>query len=408
VRIGEIRIEGHQTVDESVVRDELTLKTGDLYSDSELQKSQRQVSDLGLFRSVLIVGLPSEDVSRGPGKVTRPISVKLEERPLHSVRFGLGYGTEDKLRVQGGWLHRNIFGRADTLDIRAKYSTLTREFQATLREPHLPDPRTTLWLDSRVRDDTLPAYDDLGFLNRVAVERPLRLGWSGLVGYNAEAINVRKVTEEQATGLTHPTSDYVLGYLELGLRRITADSLVEPTRGTWLETNLEVASRYVGSQKNYVRWTLDGRGFLPLGPTVLAGRVLLGSLTGINKTNQSELPVTKLFYSGGSGISRGYDYQHLGNDHAPGRAVGGESLLSGSLELRFPLWGELHGVAFGDTGQLGTGPRDWQPRKLRYSVGGGLRYATPLGPIRFDVATPLDEPSGVSNLRFWFAIGQAF
>ena len=83
-------------------------------------------------------------------------------------------------------------------------------------------------------------------------------------------------------------------------------------------------------------------------------------------------------------------------------------MLSGSLELRFPIWGELHGVAFGDAGQLGTGPHDWQPAKLRYSVGGGLRYATPLGPIRFDVATPLDEPSGVSNLRFWFAIGQAF
>ncbi len=408
VRIGKIRIEGHETVDETVVRNELTIKTGDLYSDSELQKSQRQVSDLGLFRSVLIVGLPSEDVSRGPDKVTRPISVKLEERPLHSVRFGVGFGTEDKLRVQGGWLHRNIFGRADSLDVRAKYSSITREFQATLREPHLPDPRTTLWLDSRIRDDTLPAYDALGFLNRIAVERPLRLGWSGQIGYDAEATSVRKVADEAATGLTHPTSDYVLGYVDLGLRRITADSLVEPTRGTWLESSVEVASRYVGSQKNYVRWTLDGRGFLPIGPTVLAGRALLGSLTGINKTNQSELPVTKLFYSGGSAMSRGYDFQHLGSDRAPGRPVGGECLLSGSVELRFPIWGALHGVGFGDAGQLGTGPRDWQPAKLRYSVGGGLRYATPLGPIRFDVAWPLHAPSGVSNVRFWFAIGQAF
>ena len=201
----------------------------------------------------------------------------------------------------------------------------------------------------------------------------------------------------------------MLGYVDLGLRRITADSLVEPTRGTWLESSVEVASRYVGSQKNYVRWTLDGRGFLPIGPTVLAGRALLGSLTGINKTNQSELPVTKLFYSGGSAMSRGYDFQHLGSDRAPGRPVGGECTARRLGRASLPDLGSAPRRRRSATqGQLGTGPRDWQPAKLRYSVGGGLRYATPLGPIRFDVATPLDAPSGVSNLRFWFAIGQAF
>jgi outer membrane translocation and assembly module TamA len=175
-----------------------------------------------------------------------------------------------------------------------------------------------------------------------------------------------------------------------------------------VETSVALASRYLGSKKNYVRWNFDARGFVPLGPCVVAGRVLLGSIAGINKTSQSELPVTELFYSGGSAISRGYDFQKLGNDNAPGRPVGGQSLLSGSLELRFPIWRELRGVTFGDAGQLGTGPYDWRAGQLRYSVGGGLRYTTPLGPIRLDIATPLNAPSGVSNLRFWFAIGQAF
>lgn len=408
VRIGEIRIEGAKTVKSSVVRTELTFKPGDLYSDSALQQSQRQVSDLGLFRSVLILGLPSEDESRGPGKVIRPIVVRLEERPLRSVRVGAGYGTEDKVRLQAGWRHRNMFGRADPLDVNVFWSSIKTELQVTLREPHLPDPRTSLLLDSRIRDDTLPAYEDLGFLNRVGVERPLRQGWSGSIGYDAEAIDVEKVTDPNATGLANPSGNYVLGYLDFGVRRIATDSLVEPTRGTWLESGLETGSRYLGSQKSYVRWTFDARGFLPVGPVVLAGRAFIGSISGFAKTQSGDLPITKLFYSGGSAMSRGYDFQHLGNDNAPGHAVGGMSSLAASAELRFPLYGELRGVVFGDAGQLGTGPGDWQPTALRYSVGGGFRYLTPLGPIRLDIAAPLDPPPGVSNLRVWFAIGQAF
>jgi outer membrane protein assembly complex protein YaeT len=412
VRIGEIRVTGTESVREEVIRRELTFKTGDVYEDAEIQTSQRQVSDLGLFRTVQITanaepGAPPPE-GRPPGIVTRPVTVQVEERPPRSIRLGLGYGTEDKVRTQVGWLHRNVSGRADSLDIRARYSSLATEFQATLKEPHLPDPRTTLWLDSRIRDDTLPAYEDVSFLSRVAVERPLRRGWSGQIGYDLEWINVRSVPNELATGLAHPLDDYLLGYIDLGVRRITADSLVEPTRGTWLEASVETAANWLGSQKNYVRWTLDGRAFLPLGPTVLAGRVTLGTISGLGSTGQADLPVTKLFYAGGSANVRGYDYQRLGTDDAPGSAVGGASLLAGSLEWRFPIWQELRGATFLDAGQLSRDAWAWKPQELRTSVGVGLRYATPLGPVRVDVAAPLNPPQGVDHVRVWFAIGQPF
>ncbi|MFI5315624.1 MAG: autotransporter assembly complex family protein [Myxococcota bacterium] len=412
VVIGEIRVSGMQTVSDDVIRNELTFKTGDVYSDAAIQKSQRQVSDLGLFRTAQIrmdVD-PNEPPPEGdpPGKVTRPVSVVVEERPLRSVRLGLGYGTEDRLRAQIGWLHRNVLGRADSLDIHARYSSLATEFQATLKEPHLPDFRTTLWLDSRIRDETVPAYDDVALLSRVAVERPLRRGWSGQLGYNLEWTSVRSVPSEVATGLTHPLDDYLLGYVDLKLRRITADSLVEPTNGTWLEASLETASNWIGSQKSYVRWTIDGRGFLPLGPTVIAARAMFGTISGFGATHGADLPITKLFYAGGSGTVRGYDFQHLGTDDAPGSPVGGDSILSGSLELRFPIWRALRGATFIDAGQLSSDPWDWKPENLRTSVGFGFRYATPLGPIRVDIASPLNPPDGVDHVRFWFAIGQPF
>ena len=409
VLIGQIHISGEKTVSDEVIRRELTFKPGDVYSDEQIQKSQHQLSDLGLFRSSLIdmvIDDPNAAPPEGepPGKVTRDMNVRVEERPLHTVRIGLGYGTEDRLRAQVGWTHRNVFGRADSLDVHAKYSSLSDEFQATLREPHVPDPRTTLYLDSRIRDDTLPAYDDLALIGRAYVERPLRLGWSGSVGYGIEWDNVRKV----ASGIDSQVETFRLGFVELGVRRITTDSLVEPTRGTWLETTVQTASTWLGSEKEYVRWLLDARAFLPVGPTVFGVRGMVASITGYGKTSQSELPVTELFYAGGSANARGYDFQHFGTDTAPGRAIGGSSLLNASGEWRFPIWQELRGVTFVDATQLSQDAWDWEPRHLRVSLGVGVRYATPLGPIRVDLATPLDPPSGVDHVRIWFAIGQAF
>jgi outer membrane protein assembly complex protein YaeT len=410
VVLGVIRIEGMQTVGEEVIRRELAIKTGDLYSEAKFAQSQRQVSDLGLFRSTALVLEPSAEESPGPTpkRVTRDVRVKVEERPLHSIRLGLGYGTEDKVRAQVGWLHRNVTGRADTLDVRARFSSTQDEFQATLREPHVPDPRTTLYIDSRIRDDTLPAYDDLSLLNRVSVERALRLGWSGQIGYDLEWVDVRSVPSAVATGLKNPTDSYFLGYLDLGVRRITTDSLVEPTRGTWLELGIETAGRWLGSQRDYVRWTADGRGYWPIGPTVLAGRVMLGTIAGFGHTDADELPITKLFFGGGSGLLRGYDFQHFGTEDAKGQAVGGDSALVASAEWRFPIWRELHGDTFVDAGQLSRQSWDWKPEDLRFSAGVGLRYATPLGPVRVDIATPVNPPSNVDRVRVWFAIGQAF
>jgi outer membrane protein assembly complex protein YaeT len=409
VLIGEVRIHGEHTVSDEVVRRELTFKPGDVYSEKEIQDSQRLVSDLGVFRTAIISQVkddPNAPEPEGPppGKVTRPIDVSLEERPLRNVRLGLGYGTEDKLRAQIGWLHRNVTGRADSFDVHARYSSLATEFQATLREPHIPDPRTTFYLDSRIRDDTLPAYDDTSLLTRASIERSLRKGWSGYVGYDLEFTDVRKV----ASGIQSQEEAYRLGYVDFGVRRITVDSLVDPTLGTWLEASVELSSHYLASVKDYGRWTLDGRAFYPIGPVVVAGRVLLGTIDAFGNTTDAALPVTKLFYAGGSATVRGYDFQKLGTDGRLGSAVGGQSLLNVSAEVRFPIWQELRGATFVDAAQLSDSAWLWQPQDLHYAVGFGLRYSTPLGPVRVDIAAPIHRPEGTDPVRIWFAIGQPF
>jgi len=423
VRFGEIRVEGLERVDEALVRRELSFAPGEPWSRTKLRQSQDRIADLGLFRSVVLLPLSErgernvdEDQRRSARSTpdatfTRPILVEIDERPPRSVRLGAGVGTQDKVRLQAGWLHRNVTGRGDPLELSADVSALTRMASATLREPRVPFEGTNLLLSSRLSDDTVPAYDARTWLSRIGVERPLRPGLSGYVGYGFEYVRVLDTTGAAVRRLDDPEQSYTLGHVDLGVRLASTDDLFEPTRGSFIELALEPGGRALGGDRDYVKASLDLRAYQPLGPVVVAGRVLLGSIDGFGDSGDEELPVTKLFYGGGSTHVRGYGYQRLGPIGEEGKALGGASSLLGTLEARFPLWPKLPSlgaVAFVDAGQLSLDAWDFRPRKLRYAPGFGFRYATPIGPVRLDFAFPLDAPGGVQPYRIWVSVGQAF
>lgn len=412
LRFGPVRIEGLERVDEALVRQEILIREGGIYSEARLLETRQLVSDLGLFRSVVITPVVEADESAplrdSKERRIREIELRVEERPARSVRFGIGYGTEDRIRVQAGWMHRNVFGRADRFEIKGRYSSLASEFDAVLREPRVLDRTTALELGVRLRNQTTPAFDAVELRPSLALERKLRRGWSWRAAYNVEWTRVTKVPGEAEAELDDPESRFLLSYLELGVRRITTDDLVEPTRGTWLEFSLEPATSVLRSDVSYMKWTADARGFLPIAGVVLAGRVVVGTIDPIGNSGVEDLPVTKLFFAGGSGSVRGYGYQRLGPTDAEDNPLGGASLLLGSTELRFPIADALRGVIFADAGQISVDPWDWQPGELLYAAGPGLRYSTPFGPIRLDVGFPLNPPKGTTRVRAWLSIGQAF
>jgi outer membrane translocation and assembly module TamA len=115
--------------------------------------------------------------------------------------------------------------------------------------------------------------------------------------------------------------------------------------------------------------------------------------------------VVRRLYAGGADSVRGFAFQELGPPEAEDDAVGGTSLFEASVELRVPIWRDLSGVAFVDAGQLALEPFTWRPGDVRFAAGGGLRYKTPLGPIRFDVGRALESGRDV---QFFFSVGHAF
>jgi len=186
------------------------------------------------------------------------------------------------------------------------------------------------------------------------------------------------------------------------------DDPIDPTSGTWLDLSLEPSLGAIGSQVDYLKAVIEGRGYQRVLFAVLALRLRLGTLEPIGGMPDQDVPVVKRFYSGGSHSVRGFAFQRLGPLDEGDEPLGGLTLAEGSLELRFPIWRDFGGVFFADAGQVELEPSRLRSDAFLYSAGAGLRYHTPIGSLRVDFGFPLNRPSGVDRYQLHLSVGGAF
>jgi outer membrane translocation and assembly module TamA len=214
---------------------------------------------------------------------------------------------------------------------------------------------------------------------------------------------------------THQQSG-TLNALGFDLQHSTADNILNAHRGYQLAFHTESAGRLLPGTFNYYAVAADGRHYQPFGERiVLASRLQFGNIrpSGNDPTN---VPFSKKYFLGGATSIRGWGRYEVSPLSASGLPLGGLSMLAISEELRATLRGKLGAVLFIDAGNVWADSFDFNLRDLRYSVGPGLRYQTPIGPIRFDVGYQLNPiPELLVNgapqtrrFRLHFSIGQAF
>lgn len=399
VRFGPVTISGSTNFEEQLVRRELQFKSGDAYTRRAIEASEQAIDELGLFQSVMI---RSDDPGDGSG--VWPVVVQLQERSPRSVSGAVGYGTADRFRARIRWEHRNFFGGARRLVVTGKASSLVLGVDGRIEQRHFPDFRTRSSAYASFLRETPPAYDSKLALVGMLLERPFGERWKGFLGYRFEYGDVSNVVGD--TDRSEGKS--FLSYFRLSAQRSTLDVPLNPSRGTWWELALEPAGRAIGSDVDYVRMTAEVRAFVPLWKAVLAMRLLAGTLQPFGGSQAADIPVFKLFYSGGSSSVRGFRYQHLGPVGAQGEAEGGLTLGQGNVEIRLPLWKALSGVAFFDVGQVTRDPFKLESDEFLTSTGGGLRILTPVGDLRLDYGHLLNPPPNVDRGRFYISIGQAF
>ncbi len=420
---GSVEIVGNASVGEGVIRRKLGYRPGELYRRSRVQDSQRTLYGLELFQFVNIEAI--EPGERSPEVRTR---VTVVEGRHQRVNVGVGYGTEDKGRVQGDYRHVNFLGGARSAGLQARWSALDRGVRASFNQPYVFAPPYSAGLEGQDWRTVTPAYESNVAGGRVAMTRRTtpRSAWSLAFGteYSSssvsdEALNDPTLVDDLiALGLDPTTGrqEGTLTSVALAFDHSTTDNILNARRGVQVGVRAEAAGSLLPGTFNFTALTFDARHFLPLGErVVVANRVQLGNINP-NADDPANVPFSKKYLLGGSTSIRGwgrYEVSPLGGEGVP---IGGNAMLSLSSELRATLAGNLGGVVFIDGGNVWES--DWSIAldDLRYAVGAGLRYTTPVGPIRFDWGYQLNPIDGLlvegePQARRWrlhFSIGQAF
>lgn len=457
VNVGEIHFEGLKRVHEKILRRRLLLHTGELFKASAVERARTDLLNLSVFSSINVQVGSAVDESGGV-----PLTFRIRERLRHTFGVGAAYSTDLGGSGTINWGDRNVFGNAEQLTISTSVtgaggrSTTGLGYDATVKYilPDFGHRDQSLQFAVGAIKQELEAYDQTALTAGVTLTRKLNRRWTASIGVTTteEEINqIVCVTEQpgdasmpyvppprsnpcmpqppctsvavgQTTSACAPYIDrdsfhFTLVALPLTLSYDSTDlvnPLDDPTHGIRGSVTLQPTVSLGHTDTDFLITTfkaaayLDLDHFLPTQPgrSVLAARAVLGLAEG---AGEFSLPPDQRFYGGGSGSIRGYPFQGVG-PYFPGTTypVGATTLSAAGLEYRQRFGQNLGAAFFVDAGQAGN-KISLSPTDLFFGVGAGVRYYTPIGPIRLDVAVPLKRyDSDPQAFQIYIGLGQAF
>lgn len=397
---GKLSVSGLSDTNEQFIEKLRPWKEGERVTPQRLDEFRGRLAESGLFSSTA-VRLDTVSAADGQTEATRDVIVDLKERERRTIALGASASTSDGFGLDAQWQLRNWSGRGDTVAITGQLATLQRRIGASYRLPHIGKYGRILKLATEIEDFETDAFDQSGANVSATLEEQLSPRVRGSVGVEAGYASIldaqgrrtgagrRDVYIISGTG----TAEYV-GVKDIldPTNGIRARIAIEPGV-TWGDTNIAFG-KISGEASIYSDFgTKDFVG-------ALRGR--LGTIAG-----PSGAPPDRLFFAGGGGSVRGYEYQSLSPRDALGQLAGGRSLVELSAEVRY-RWTDTFGfVAFLDGGAAGSNvepPID----AMRFGTGLGLRYYTAFGPLRADIAVPLNKETGDADFQIYISIGQAF
>jgi len=384
-------------------------RPGELYQRSDELDLRRAILATGLVGSVTLTPVevtpPSGDQ---PGTVN--IEAGITRAPVRTLAGNIGFGTEEGIRVEGSWEHRNLFPPEGSLRVRGIVGTQEQLAGVTFRKNNFHGRDRVLSLDAFASTIDYDAYDArtislIGSFERVSTllfQKPF--GWS--VGLELVAT---QESELDADGNALPRETYFVAALPLYAQLDTSDDLLDPTEGWRLGGRLspEVSSNG-GVESFYLRSQVDATYYQQIGENVvMAGRARFASIPG---APLEAIAPSRRLYAGGGGSVRGYGYRQIGPLNDIGDPVGGRSLTEVSVEARIRtglMDGAISVVPFIDAGTVGS---DAVPGfdAIKFGAGVGVRYHTGFGPLRLDVAFPLNPGPNDNVVAVYVALGQAF
>jgi translocation and assembly module TamA len=397
VGFGSLRVSGLVDVAEDYVRRIQPWQPGQTYDRRLVADFRQDLLATRLFSAVSVVRATAPE---SDGNLA--LDLEVVEREFRTLGGGLSWGTDTGFELSAFWEHRNFFHENESLRLETRLGEIEQSFNAFFKKPRFRRRDQSLLADARIKRVETDAYKESNITGAIGLERELGPLWDGKLGVTAELTDI---TENRAD-----TSLLLLG-LPGSLIRDSPDDDLDPTEGTRLETKLTPYLATGDDDFLFLVTELGGSAYLSLHESdrvILAGRARVGSILG---ESRADIPATKRFYAGGGGSIRGYQYQRVGPLDEENDPLGGRSLLEVGTELRLRVTERFGLVPFVDGGTVYVDPdfSSDQDDTIRWAAGLGLRYYTPIGPLRVDFAFPLNKRDGIDDdFQFYVSIGQAY
>ncbi|WP_354292345.1 BamA/TamA family outer membrane protein [Sphingomonas sp. PvP055] len=379
-------------------------KPGELYDNRKVDDLRAALVATGLFSTVSVEPKPTGNINPD-GTEQVNLLVEQERGKPRSLSASAGYSTGQGVRVEGAFTHRNVFPPEGALIGTAVVGTQEQGVSGTFRRSNAGRRDRTVTLGAGVNHSNYDAFD--------AFTATL----SGRISYDSTPLWQKKFTYAygfEVVGTNESVYDFNRGERVRGTYFIAAlpgqvqfdrsDSLLNPTKGYRLKLSVSPETSVRGAVRPYARTLIEASAYYPIGQSiVIAGRVRAGAIPGIER---DDLAPSRRYYGGGGGSVRGYGYQRLGPLDPQGNPVGGRSINEFAIEARY-RFGNYGIVPFIDAGNAYSSVLP-KGSDLRFGAGIGGRFYTNFGPLRVDVATPLNPRKGDGKVALYISIGQAF
>lgn len=397
MRMGGIDLSGDENkVNASYIEYLKTWENGEPWNQSKIEKFRNALRQSGLFQSIDLkpATMPNKE---GEYATSTTLKSAFERTIGASVRYDTGFG----LGLQAYWENRNFTGDGDLLRTELSIWKDLQEMVARYRLPFVFGPEYDFIAQAGVIHQDTDAYKLESASTTAGIEWHVSRNWNLSVQGTAEGGRGKDPGKKRR--------EYLMLGVPLSANFSSTNSLLDATDGGRALFSVLPYTGYYGENFNVVRSRIDLQRFIPFAEKDKFVLALRGSVGGLFGAEAPEVPPSVRFYGGGGGSVRGYEYQSLGPRNADKDPLGGSSMLEVSVEPRYRINDTFGIVAFIDGGMV---YEDWSDssfgQDMRWGTGVGVRFYTAIGPVRLDIATPINPRRGDSAIHMYISIGQSF
>lgn len=408
VYINRIVIEGNTKTRDYVIRREINLDEGDLYSSSKLKKSRNKVNRLGFFEEVNFI--PNRVDYLLPEKKDEDfmdLLVRVKERPTGYLTFGLGYSSVDQFMGSIQISQNNLFGRGQRLSATAQASSKSQSYDISFFEPYLFGSRfsggVSVFKIKREYTDYTKESEGFGLRSGYRFNED----WNSSIGYRYESATVLDVSDYASQIIKDQVGTTITSSIYGSVSYDTRNDAFYPTEGATFTYSLELAGGALGGDNKYIKSSVDSAKYflLPWEHTISVH----GQYGTVWAYGGKKIPIYEKFFLGGMYSLRGFVTRSIGpKDPVTGDVIGGTKMILGNIEYIFPMIKEagVRGVLFFDIGN--SFEDNIFPREYKYSAGAGIRWYSPMGPLRLEWGKNLNPKDGEVSGKWEFSIGTVF